>query len=475
MMKKADIRTAFLIVPPTGKVIREDRCQTPIDGLHTVALRPPMDLLYMAASLEREGIKCTLGDYPGEDWGWEQLEEDLRRLRPDLIVLSITTPTLARDLRAAQLAKVVRPDTVVVVKGAHFWRDQPSMLKQYPMIDVIMRGEYEHTIAEIATKPDWSEVTGVVYRRSGEVVSTGKRPFNFNLDSLAYPARHLANNRLYRRPDTGELQTTIVTNRGCPEKCIFCLAPRVAGRENRVRSIPNILGEIQDCVNTHGIRNFLFRSDTFTLSPDWVIELCQEIVRSGLKIKWSCNSRVDTMNGEMLRAMREAGCWLISFGVESGNQEVLDNLRKNITKEQVRAAVNRCKLEKILTSIYFLIGTPWESEQTFRDTVDFAKQLEPDFVEFFYAYPFEGTELYKVAEHEGLLERGEIPIAAYSKPAIPSKFLTVERLEEMRSEALREYYLRWPVISKTVRRAKHPRVFWNYMRMGFAQLADLVT
>ena len=473
-MKPPDIRTAFLVVPPTGMVIREERCQTPIEGLHTVALRPPMDLLYIGAALEHQGVKCTLTDYPGEKLDWSHLQDDLRRLRPDLLVLSTTTPTLERDLRAAQMAKGVRYDTIVAAKGAHFWRDQPSILKQYPMIDVIMRGEYEETIADLVTQPDWTKVEGILFRRGGKIISTGKRPLLGELDKIPYPARHLANNALYIRPDTGELQTTIVTNRGCPEKCVFCLAPRVAGRENRVRSVANIVGELEDCVNHHGIRNFLFRSDTFTLNPEWVIELCQGIERAGLRIKWSCNSRVDTLNGEMLRAMREAGCWLVSFGVESGSQEILDLMKKGITKEQVRAAVNLCRLEGVLTSVYFLIGSPWESEATYRETVDFAKQLEPDFVEFFYAYPFEGTEMYVIAANEGLLERGQFPLSAYSKPATPSKYLTLERISEMRSEALRSYYMRWPVISKTLRRTRSPRVFFNYAKMGFRQVADLI-
>jgi anaerobic magnesium-protoporphyrin IX monomethyl ester cyclase len=473
-MKAPDIRTAFLVVPPTGKVIREERCQTPIEGLHTIALRPPMDLLYIGAALERQGVKCTLTDFPGERLDWDHLQDDLKRLRPDVLVLSTTTPTLERDLRAAQMAKAVRQDTIVIAKGAHFWRDQPDILKKYPMIDVIMRGEYEETIADLVTQPDWSKVEGIIFRRGGKIVSTGKRPFLEDLDQIPYPARHLANNALYFRPDTGELQTTIVTNRGCPEKCVFCLAPRVAGRENRVRSVANIVGELEDCVNQYGIRNFLFRSDTFTLSPEWVIELCQGIERAGLRIKWSCNSRVDTLNGEMLRAMREVGCWLVSFGVESGSQEILDLMKKGITKEQVRAAVNLCRLEGVLTSVYFLIGTPWESEATFRETVDFAKQLEPDFVEFFYAYPFEGTEMYVIAANEGLLERGQFPLSAYSKPATPSKYLTLERISEMRSEALRSYYMRWPVISKTLKRTRSPRVFANYAKMGFRQIADLV-
>src|SRR5690606_602534 len=142
-MKRSSIRTAFLIVPPTGKVIREERCQTPIQGLHTGALRPPMDLMYMASSLEQEDVKCTMVDYPAEDWGWDRYEEDFTRLRPDLLLLSTTTPTMDRDLRAAQLAKAVRPDTIVGVKGAHFRKDDPEVLKKYPMVDVVMRGEFE--------------------------------------------------------------------------------------------------------------------------------------------------------------------------------------------------------------------------------------------------------------------------------------------------------------------------------------------
>ncbi len=473
-MKAPDIRTAFLVVPPTGQVIREERCQTPIEGLHTVALRPPMDLLYIGAALERQGVKCTLTDYPGEKLDWNYLQDDLKRLRPDLLVLSTTTPTLERDLRAAQMAKAIRHDTIVAAKGAHFWREQPDTLKQYPMIDVVVRGEYEETFSDLVTQPDWSKVEGIAFRHGGVLISTSRRPLLQDLDRIPYPARHLANNALYFRPDTGELQTTIITNRGCAEKCVFCLAPRVAGRENRIRSVPNIIGELEDCVNQYGIRNFLFRSDTFTQNPEWVMELCQGIERAGLRIKWSCNSRVDTLNGEMLRAMKEAGCWLISFGVESGSQEILDLMRKGITKEQVRAAVNLCRLEGVLTSVYFLIGTPWESEATFRETVDFAKQLDPDFVEFFYAYPFEGTEMYVIAANEGLLERGQFPLSAYSKPAIPSKYLTLDRISEMRPEALRSYYMRWPVISRTLRHTRSPRVFLNYAKLGIRQLADLL-
>ncbi|MCB9768929.1 MAG: cobalamin B12-binding domain-containing protein [Candidatus Omnitrophica bacterium] len=180
----------------------------------------------MAAVLEQNDVKCTLIDYPAQDKDWEDLEEDLKRLRPDLFLISITTPTLDRDLRAGKLAKTIRRDTLVGVKGAHFWRDNPRILLKYPMLDFAMMGEYEETIGEFVTKPDWKEVPGLIYRDQGEVHSTGKRELVQNLDDIPYPARHLIKNSVYIRPDTGELQTTIVTNRGCPENASSAL-PRV--------------------------------------------------------------------------------------------------------------------------------------------------------------------------------------------------------------------------------------------------------
>ncbi len=140
-----------------------------------------------------------------------------------------------------------------------------------------------------------------------------------DLDLGPYPARHLARNELYFRPDTGAPQTTVVTSRGCPSKCIFCLAPKISGSRVRRRSPENILGELRECVERHGIRDFLFRSDLFHHGSKWVLDLCQLIVDARLDIRWSCNSRVDTLDEARLEAMKRAGCWLIAFGVESGS------------------------------------------------------------------------------------------------------------------------------------------------------------
>jgi anaerobic magnesium-protoporphyrin IX monomethyl ester cyclase len=469
-------KRAYLAVPPTGKYIREDRCQTPIEEFTTIALRPPVDLLYMAGSLEETGVECRLRDFPAEELEWLEFERDIRQFNPDMLVLSITTPSLERDMRACELAKSINPDCLTVAKGAHFAHSDEKALGLYPHLDVAIRGEYELVAGEIAQADDLHSIPGLTFRsRTGEIVRNPDRELLQDLDRIPYPARHLARNELYFRPDTGEPQTTIVTSRGCPARCVYCLAPKVAGSRVRRRSPENIIGELRQCVEKHGIRDFLFRSDTFTMDRKWVISLCEAISESGLDIRWSCNSRVDTICEDRLNAMKTAGCWLIAFGVESGSEDLLKKMRKGATVDQARQAMKLCRKMGVKSSIYLLVGLPWETEETFRETAEFACELNPDFLEVFYPYPFQGTELYQIAVQEGLLEDGSFPVESYSRPACPALNYSVEELAHMRRRLLRKFYLRPSFICRTLFSTRSPKVFLNYVRYGARQLTDLLT
>ena len=468
-------RSALLIVPPTGKYIREERCQTPIQELHTVALRPPMDLLYMAGALERVGVECRIIDYPArEGESWDHVRRDLESMRPSALILSITTPTLDDDLNAARIAKETDPDIVTVTKGAHFKNLDMETLNGHTELDVAMRGEYEETVAELAQGKPWAEIAGITFREDGQAVRTAERPYIDSLDRIPFPARHLIENSLYYRPDTGAIQTTLVTERGCPYPCIFCLAGEVGGKRARVRSPENVLTEIRECAEKHGITDFLFRSDLFTADRKWVRELCQAIIDAGLKIDWSCNSRVDTLDEETLRVMRDSGCWLVSFGVESGNEMMLEKMKKKADVAATHTALELCRKIGVRSSVYFLIGLPWEDEETFKDSVDLACELDPDFVEFFYAYPFHGTEFYDIAVEEGLLQPGELPAEGYNHAALPTLHLSKERLESLRHEALRRFYLRPRFILRTLARCRSGKELSNYVRYGVKQLVDLL-
>jgi anaerobic magnesium-protoporphyrin IX monomethyl ester cyclase len=465
----------LLVVPPTGRYIREDRCQTPIEDLKTVTLRPPINLLYAAAAFEQAGCNCRLLDLPAEDLGWRDLETAIRDFRPDYIVLSVTTPSLSEDLKAAELAKRVLPSVTTIAKGAHFNVRDVETLEKYPPLDMVLRGEYELTCREIGDGKTWAEIAGITYRdRDGSIVRTADRPFVEDLDALPFPARHLAKNRLYFRPDTMEPQTTLITNRGCPFDCIFCLANQVAGRRNRVRSIANILAEIEQCISEHGIRSFLFRSDLFTMNKEWVIDLCREILARRLDIEWSCNSRVDTIDAEMLDWMKRAHCWVIAYGVETGNESLLEKMNKKTTLDDARRALRLTRQAGIKSSIYLLFGFPWDTPDSLREDIDFAIELDADFLEIFYVYPFPGTPLYDFATSHGLLEPNTYPAAAYSQPAMPSLSLSLEALRVARRKAMRRFYLRPRFILRTLQRSGSPKALIQYLRYGFIQLLDLL-
>lgn len=464
----------FCIVPPTGRFIREDRCQTPIKKLRTVALRPPIDLMYAAACFEKAGADCRLADYPAEDWGWARLESDLLDFKPDMVVLSITTPSFDDDMKAASLVKKLLPQAVTVAKGAHFNTLDVSSLEQFPDLDLALRGEYEFTCKELGEGRPVRDIAGLTWRDGDRIVRNPARDLPDNLDDIPFPARHLGHNAHYTRPDTGELQTTLVTNRGCPFSCTYCLANQVSGLKNRYRSVENVVAEIRECVEKHGIRNFLFRSDLFTQNKKWVIRLCEQIVEQKLDIKWASNSRVDTVNPEVLAAMKKAGCWLIAFGVEKGDDAALLRINKKATVEQARAAMKMTREAGIRRSMYLLFGLPDDTLATLRQDIAFAKELDPDFLEIFYPYPFPGTPLYNEAVERGLLPAGSIPKEAYGEPAMPTAHLTLAELKNVRTWGLRQFYLRPRIIARTLGNVAAPREFANYLRVGIAQLKDIV-
>jgi anaerobic magnesium-protoporphyrin IX monomethyl ester cyclase len=462
------------VVPPTGVYVREDRCQTPLEKFRTITLRPPIDLMYAAAAFESEGWACTLLDCPAEGIDAAALEDRLRTMRPDAVLLSCTTQTVEEDMATAALAKRLDPGVVTIAKGAHFNVLDRDVMARHPALDWALREEIEETCRELARGVNAADVAGLTWRRAdGEIVRNSSRGFTRDLDALPFPARHLARNELYVRPDTGEPQTTIITNRGCPHRCIYCLANQVAGLANRYRSVDNVLAEIRECVERHGITSFLFRSDLFTQNTRWVRELCQATLDAGLQVSWACNARVDTVDAETLGWMRRAGCWLIAFGVESGDQRTLDRVEKNATVAEAHRAIALCRDAGIKSSVYLLMGLPWDTRESIEALIGFACELDPDVVEFFYPYPFPGTPLQRQCVELGLLAPGEIPKDSYSYPAFPTMTLSKRELAAYRTAALRAFYVRPRKIARTLLATRSPNELRNYLRVGWAQLRQL--
>ena len=201
-----------------------------------------------------------------------------------------------------------------------------------------------------------------------------------------------------------------------------------------------------------------------------MIELFRQSIGSGLKIDWACNSRVDTVNAELLSWMKRAGCWVMAFGVESGDQETLNRVQKRAKVEDAFKAINLCRAAGIRSSIYLLIGLPWDTRESIAAQATFAKRLDPDFLEVFYPYPFPGTEMHKLAAESGLIKEKEFSSLAYSDPVMPTKHLSIAELKELRTAVLRKFYLRPRFILRTLARVRSLSELVSYIRAGVGQL-----
>lgn len=452
----------LLIYPPSPVINREDRCQQPTKELLVIPPLPPTDLMYLASIAENCGFEAIIRDYSQGG----NFEADLKEIQPNYLVANIATPTFQSDMMAVKLAKEIIPSICTIVKGAPFLTYNTNTIYENPFIDYVIMGEAELTLKDILDGVPDNEILGICYRENFQPVKNDKRPFIDNLDILPFPARHLVDNSIYRRPDNGKVQAVIKVARGCPFHCFFCLATPVSGAKVRTRSPENIVAELKECVEKYNIKNFLFWSDIFNFNREWTLELCQKIIESGLKITWSSNTRADTMDEEMARMMYKSGCRLVSIGVESGSQKMLDNIGKKITLDDIRNTVKILKKNKIKIYNYFVIGLPWETEETVEETIKFAIELDSNFISFYTATPLPGTKYFAYAMMNKLVEGNLDFRSAYYEPVVRSEHLSKERIFELHKQAVKRFYLRPKFILKTLLSLRSFAEVKNYFVAG---------
>ncbi len=472
--------------PPTGLYRRDDRCQCKVEDQTVQITFPPVELAGLGAVLRQGGADVVIRDYPAERGTWENLQSELEKFRPDFVLVNVVTATAENDFQACAVAREVLGSRVLTAaKGEYMDALGIEALQRHPELDFGFHGEIERVLEKFQQGVPLSEVEGLVYR--DELNSNGSNgngatprirrnsghPLLESLDRLPFPARDLLKNEIYLSPETGNPLTVIHGNRGCPAACIFCPAGVMSGFKVRYRSPENILLEIRECVERFGIREFLFHGDTFTLNKAWLLRLCGLIRESGLKIRWGCNSRVDTMDDERAEAMRGAGCWVVAFGVETGNQEILDKLKKGAKVEEAESAVAACKRHGLRTHAFFVIGLPWETEKTLEQTYQFARKLDTDFFDFNIAYPLPGTEFYEMAVAENLFETAP-ETSGYANAAVRTYVLSSQYLTDWRRKKLLAMSLRPNYIARTLWRSGSPRIAANYARAGFKRLRQLV-
>ena len=442
-------------------------------------LEYPIYLAYAVAILEEAGIDVHFIDGVVDDFSVQAFVEKVKKINPDLVAMECSTPSIIKDLHTAKKLKEEMPDIFIVLMGSHPTFFHKEILNENEFVDAIARHEFDLTIRDLALAlqdgQQLQDVKGISYR-DGEIVKVNKdRPLIQNLDALPFPARHIVKSESYREAVfTGKRCTTIVSSRGCPHKCIFCLWPRTMyGNKFRKRSAENVVDEIQHVVTEYGVDEIYFDDDCFTLDRNRLLKICKEIVRRDIHVKWMCQARVNDVDQESLKAMKEAGCHYIKYGVESGSQEMLDAMKKAITLEEVRRAFKATRKVGIKTQAFFLFGLPWETPETFEKTIEFAKEIKPDSAQFAVVIPHPGTELYDLCLSKGWLKYDSWEDFDCRKALIETDNLSLEDPEKYRTQAYREFYLRPSYILRTTFKLWNPKEARRIIRSAKSILARM--
>ncbi|MDD3150365.1 MAG: radical SAM protein [Candidatus Gastranaerophilales bacterium] len=471
------MKKIMLIYPPGGLYQRgEDRCQSNVKSSTATSIRAANDLAYCAAILQNKNYSVFVRDYQTELLKFEDLLDDFQAYNPDVLFVSITNATIFDDIEIMGKLKKIMPNLVVILKGAIFYNPNEEILNALNLtsIDYLIGGECEFIIDKLinshfANQKNIDEINGILYKKNEKWIKTKFNCWEENLDSLPFPNRSLLKNELYIRPDTGEAQATIVTSRGCPSACIFCATPFISGKKVRFRSAQNIFEEILECYQKYKIKNFFFRSDTFTINKDWTEELCNLIINSELngKINWVANSRVKPFNEKLPQTMKKAGCWLIAFGIETGDEETLEKIQKGASINDAINAIKWSKKAGLKTYGFYLIGFPWENEKHLKNTHNLMFKLDTDFLELHIALPFYGTKLYEISKNESLIKNSTLGIDYFSANNDGTHFLTTSKLDEFRRNTLLLYHLRPHYIArKLINAGLNYKILSNYFKYG---------
>jgi anaerobic magnesium-protoporphyrin IX monomethyl ester cyclase len=415
---------------------------------------PPLGLAYLAAVLEKEGIDVSITD-GSRGLSLAQVMDELKEYEPDVVGISCTTPTFLDAIGLAEAVRQAFPQVITVLGGAHVTAiPQEAMLEE--VFDVGVIGEGEVTFLELVQgmedkrdldKVDLDQINGLAFRRDDQVVMTHPRQRIKDLDSLPHPARHMLPPLSAYRPTPASYRklplAVMMTSRGCPYRCTFC-DRGVFGNYVRAHSPERILDEIEELIQRYGAREIRFFDDTFTINRKQVMKVCEMIIERGLRFPWTCLTRVNTVDKDLLRLMKEAGCWQVLYGLESGDPGMLKRLNKGSSVEQNVQAVRLALEVGLGVRGDFIIGTPGETMESLENTLAFTKRVGLDYAHFNKFVPYPGTELYEslVAEGYQFDSKNLPPIVDHAAVMYVPDGLTREQVKEFLDRAHREFYLR---------------------------------
>lgn len=437
-------------------------------GFGQIFRLPPLGLTYIAAVLQEAGHVVNIIDTNFVKT-WKQLERELRKVGPDAVGLSCMTPTVNDALNVAKLVKC-NLKCPVILGGPH-----PTIMPERILcdesVDYVVEGEGEITIRELIQNleehKDIKGVLGVWYKENGVIKRTAPRPYIDKLDQIPFPARDLLPKEYFKYG-----HANLIASRGCPFNCSFCQPTlrKIFGPKLRFRSPRNVVDEMEHLKKSIKIGHVKFEDDTFTINQRWVLELCDEMKERSLTMRWDCNSRVNTVNKNLLLAMKDAGCTRISFGVESGSQKILNILNKGITIQDIVGAFRMCKEVGIRTHAYLMIGSPGETKHTIKETVELIHKIDPDYMYISITTPLPMTKLYEDLTKSGMITAKNWDDFDYStKCSIKLENLTSDEIFEIRRRITQNFWLRKVIqpgyIIRTIKEYPSPGFLWERLSL----------
>ena len=412
-------------------------------------ITPPLNLMYLASSLEEKSYSVKIIDDDLLQKGYENVSKQAEKLNPQLVGVTATTSTIKSALKYLELIKNILPESLTVIGGPHTTFMPYETLKNSDNLDVVVIGEGEETMVDLADHAtqnieDINDVNGIVYRdlKDGNLRTTEKRPLIKDLDKLPFPARHLVPFDSY---GVSQEQTAgIITSRGCVYNCNYCSSSLIMGKRFRSRSPGNVVDEIEELIDTYHINDIGFMDDTFMLNKKRASDIADEIKARDLDLTFVASSRVDRVDKSLLENLKSSGLKTIYYGVESGSQRILDLMKKGITLKNVEDAVKMAKDVNLEVLTSFILGYPGETEEDMNTTIDFSTKLDSDYCQYSILTPFPGTPIYKDLIEKNLIDNEDWDRYTLLKPILKYNELGLNKklVERKLATAYLKFYTR---------------------------------
>lgn len=455
--------------------------------IKSFGLYPPIALCQLAAIGRKQGHDVHLIDAYAEKIRFQDLIRMIIEYSPDLIALSLWTNTFKAELESANEIKKNIPNAKIIVGGPHLDLYAVETMEAYPLIDYCVIGEGEETFEELLqalpNKDGLHKINGLFFRKSGEIIRNSSRSYIKNLDGIPFPAIDLLDlSKYYSIMAKNKYPIYMLSSRGCPFKCFYCVDQQF-GRSVRFYSTSYVINYMKWLVNDLHVNEIHFYDDTFTINKERTLEICRMIQEQGLSgIPWTIRTRVDTIDEDILHALWESGCYRIGYGVESGNQGIMNMMNRKTTIEGIRRTFTLTRKYPFEIVANFMIGYLGESKATYKDTVNFALQLDPDFVHFSITQVEPNSELYRQALELNLIKSDEWKNYILGKHdrlnpetrMLAGKDYSKKDLGKMQAWAYLRFYFRPIYIWRQLKKLKRKELLFRNINMAIAMFNDYI-